>query len=447
VLLVLATHHFADFGGAETYLQTVAGQLQRQGHQVWIHAVEHGRLGDVAREEGLRVAREVDELPPACDALLVQDSAVAYELAGLYPGVPQVFVCHGETFDLNTPPQLPGITAALVVLHDRVGRWACGLADRHEVVRLRQPIDLERFAPRGVIRERPRRLLMLGNYARGYRREMVEAVCGELGIETRVVGAVTQRTERPEVEINDADIVVGKARVILEAMACGRATYVWDHNGGDGWVTPERYPQLEADNFGGQSEAVAIDPERLRRDLLAYRPEMGFANRDLAVANHSHVRHASELAALLTRVADEKKGTEPFLEKKGTDPFLAAGPVEELARMARVQWQSEKRAAGLGREIEALRARLEVVEWDREQLRVRLEAALEREARVEQWAEDVAGRLDYARAIEAEVAALRTTRRFRLAAALARPLDRVRATSRLPSTRDGQRAGRNGGGP
>ena len=415
MLLVLATHHFADFGGAETYLQTVAGQLQRQGHEVWIHAVEHGRLGDVARAEGLRVARDADELPPACDALLVQDSAVAYELAGLYPGVPQVFVCHGETFDLNTPPQLPGITAALVVLHDRVGRWARGLADRHEVVRLRQPIDLERFAPRGVIRERPRRLLMLGNYARGYRREMVEAVCGELGIETRVIGSVTQRTELPEVEINDADIVVGKARVILEAMACGRAAYVWDHNGGDGWVTPERYPQLEADNFGGQSEAVGIDPERLRRDLLAYRPEMGFANRDLAVANHSHVRHASELAELLAHA------------RKGTVPFLAVGPADELARMARVQWQSEKRAAGLGREIEALRARLEVVERDRDELRVRLEGALEREAGVERWAADVAGRLDYARAIEAEVAALRTTRRFRLAAALARPVDRVRA--------------------
>jgi len=414
VQLVLATHHFADFGGAETYLQTVAGQLQRQGHQVWIHAVEHGRLGDVARAEGLRVAREAGELPAGCDALLVQDSAVAYELAGRYPGVPQVFVCHGETFDLNTPPQLPGITAALVVLHDRVGRWARGLADRHEVVRLRQPIDLERFTPRGVIRERPRRLLMLGNYTRGYRREMVEAVCGELGIESRVVGTVTQRTEQPEVEINEADIVVGKARVILEAMACGRAAYVWDHNGGDGWVTAERYDQLEADNFGGQSEAVTIDPERLRRDLLAYRPEMGFANRDLAVANHSHVRHASELAALLDHVAEEGRRS------------ALPGPTEELARMARAQWQSESRAAGLSREVEGLRARLEEAERDREELRGRLDAALEREAGVEQWAQDVAERLAYARAIEAEVAALRATRRFRLAAALARPLDRAR---------------------
>ena len=40
----------------------------------------------------------------------------------------------------------------------------------------------------------------------------------------------------------DADIVVGYGRSVLEAMAMGRAAYVWDHAGGDGWVTPETYP-------------------------------------------------------------------------------------------------------------------------------------------------------------------------------------------------------------
>ena len=83
--------------------------------------------------------------------------------------------------------------------------------------------------------------------------------------------------------MGDADIVIGKARVIVEAMASGRAAYVYDHNGGDGWVTSERYALLEADNFGGQAEAVAADLERLRSDLKAYRPDMGVANRQLAV--------------------------------------------------------------------------------------------------------------------------------------------------------------------
>ena len=69
--------------------------------------------------------------------------------------------------------------------------------------------------------------------------------------------------------MGDADIVIGKARVIVEAMASGRAAYVYDHNGGDGWVTPERYELLEADNFGGQAEPVAADRARLRADLRA----------------------------------------------------------------------------------------------------------------------------------------------------------------------------------
>ena len=32
--------------------------------------------------------------------------------------------------------------------------------------------------------------------------------------------------------------------------------YVWDTRGGDGWVTPETYPALEADGFTG----AATDP-------------------------------------------------------------------------------------------------------------------------------------------------------------------------------------------
>jgi hypothetical protein len=132
--------------------------------------------------------------------------------------------------------------------------------------------------------------------------------------------------------------------VIVEAMACGRAAYVWDANGGDGWVTPERYELLEADNFGGQAEPGAIGSERLRSDLSEYHREMGVANRDLAVRYHSAGRHAEELVSLFERLG-------PCRDR-------SHAPLRELERLARTTRSFETQAFRLVRENDALRARL-----------------------------------------------------------------------------------------
>src|SRR5213082_1157479 len=84
--------------------------------------------------------------------------------------------------------------------------------------------------------------------------------CAHAGIELRHIGQYSTEGQVPaERALDDADIVFGKARVIYEAMACGRAAYVFDHNGGEGWVTRETYGALSADNFGGQAAPSVID--------------------------------------------------------------------------------------------------------------------------------------------------------------------------------------------
>jgi hypothetical protein len=57
------------------------------------------------------------------------------------------------------------------------------------------------------------------------------------------------------------------SRAALDAMACGRAGYVYEVFGGDGWVTPELYPALEADHFAGLATVRVIGPRELARDL------------------------------------------------------------------------------------------------------------------------------------------------------------------------------------
>src|SRR4051812_28835589 len=109
-------------GGSETYAVTVSDHLQRLGHDVWLFGHEHGRSTAAAERLGVRVARVEEDLPAEPDVLLVQDGAVACDLAARHPTVPQVFVAHSDIFDLQLPPQLPGLVAAVVALYDRVER-------------------------------------------------------------------------------------------------------------------------------------------------------------------------------------------------------------------------------------------------------------------------------------------------------------------------------------
>jgi hypothetical protein len=370
VRIVLAQSWLAGYGGSETYLLTVAEQLTRLGHDVTVHGRELGDMAEFMRNRGVSVASEA-ELPPECDAILTQDGVTAYALAARYPDTPNLFVMHSTLFDMGAPPQIDGVASAVVVMSERYEERVQAMVGYPEIVRLRQPVDLRRFSPRGDICQTPKRALLLGNHLFGHRYEMVVDACSALDIERRRTGLHGRPDPQPEESIVEADIVIGAGRCIIEAMSCGRAAFVYDQRGGQGWVTPESYPTLEADGFTGQGTDHFLDGDGLKRALAEYRPEMGLVNRELARTHHGAHLHAQELVALLRQLAPR---SEP-----------AVTPLREMARLVELSWRHEATAAA--RETEA---------W---QLRQR------------------AGEL------ERHLEVLRASRRYRLGSLLAKPLD------------------------
>jgi GT2 family glycosyltransferase len=405
VELVLSTNGLFATGGSETYLVTVAAHLQRLGHGVTVHANE---LAPAMAEEhpGLRFAVGDDGLPGRCDAILVQDAICAYQLAERLPGTPQVFVAHSTVHDVQLPPQLPGVCAAAVALNERVAERLHAQAVPLPVVRLRQPVDLDVFGPRVPPRPRAERVLALGNNLEPERQALLAAACAEAGLELEVRGSVTQAALDPAALMLDADVVVGYGRCVVEAMACGRAAYVWDHLGGDGWVTAASYAALEADGFGGRATGAVLDAAAVAADLRGYDPAMGMVNRELAVRNHGPRQHAQALAGLLRDAAGA--------------PVPAAAPLAELGRATRLAWDAERRVIGLARELERQVADARAALQDaaaQGNLRDAEIARLQAETRT---ARAEAG------AARAAADALRATRRYKLGTALARPLDRAR---------------------
>lgn len=340
--LLLATNHLG-LGGSESYLLTVAEQFDRLGHEATIFAPELGNGVQAAIDRGLTVVGEAD-LPQECDAALVQDAGVALQVADRYPEAAQLFICHSESITLQTPPQLPGVVAKVIAMNDRVAARLRSCAVELEVVRMTQPIDTERFVSRGGLPDTPRRALLLSNNTPvSDHVETLEAACEEAGIELSRLGGLEGQTADTREAVAAADIVVGYGRSILEAMACGKAAYVYDWHGGDGWVTPESYPALESDGFAARNGRSVLPPQALVEDLRRYSPAMGPANHDLVVGNHRANVHAQELVQLFRGLSPGDRSPRSHLE--------------EMARLVRLEWRARTEILALSGEVMRLNER------------------------------------------------------------------------------------------
>jgi hypothetical protein len=344
--LLLATNHLG-LGGSESYLITVAEQLDRLGHEISIYTPEPEGGAEAARERGLAVVGGA-ALADEYDAALVQDAAVCLEVADRRPELSQLFVAHSAMFDLQAPPQLDGVVGAVVALNDRVASRMRSYATGVEVVRMRQPIDTIRFAPRGALPEAPRTALLLSNTPNEDRLEQLESVCAESGLELTMLGGESGRAKDVRPALAEAEIVIGYGRSILEAMAMGRAAYVYDWKGGDGWVTAESYPAIEADGIAGGAGVATVDVAGLAEDLRGYSASMGPLNQDLIVKHHRASTHAQELVALFERLAEP--------------PTRPAAPLQEMARLVRLEWRARLEINGLKHENAHLRELLRASE-------------------------------------------------------------------------------------
>ena len=357
---VLLALNALGIGGTETYVFTVAEHLDRLGHEPVIYSPEPGAGMEVARQRGLTVIT-AEELGADFDVALVQDAAVAYEVAELCPGVPSVFVAHSEIFEPQSPPQLPGTVDLAVALNDRVARRLPAFAADHEVVRMRQPIDTERFLAAGPLPEVPRRALLLRNNIVADRQAMLEEACRAVGLDLIRMGGVGRQIEDPRQALAEADIVIGYGRGILEAMACGRAAFIYDWAGGRGWVTADSYPAAEANGFGGRIDPV-FDTAGLTAALARYDRTMGAVNHDLVMANHRANVHVQELVETFRRLAPP--------------PKRAAAPLADMARLVRLEWRARAELHGL--RVENARLHTELYESNAE-----LEAAREEKGKIE----------------------------------------------------------------
>jgi glycosyltransferase involved in cell wall biosynthesis len=302
---VLMTHLHLDYpGGSETSTYTVVAALIRHGHRVTVLTPIRGLMAEHIVGLGARVVDDIRRMDGQPEVLHCQHNVLALLARGWFNGVPLVYQSHGTQPLPEQPPSVDLNVQRYLAVSDLVKRHLQGRGVAIEAIRvLENPIDLGRFAPRSSIADRPRRALILSARMDPRTRGVIEEACRRLGIEVVVCG-LEGRVFAVEDEIDRADIVFSLGRGALEAMACGRAVYVYDVHGADGWVSPETVDDISSHTFSGKRFHRRPGVEELAEDLARYDPAMGRDNRTIAEGRYDIERYLPRLLELYREAAE-----------------------------------------------------------------------------------------------------------------------------------------------
>ena len=271
--ILVTNYDLNHYAGTETFIYALAVELQRTGHEVTCFSPRLGAVAQRLAAAGIAVTGDLSSAPDDIDVIHAHHRYESLLARARYPARPMIFVCHG-VLPWQEQPISPGLGVTRYVAVSEETRDH--LVRRHrvaegDVVIVRNGLDLDRFQARTPVAARPRQALVLSNYMPAEQRAQVRRVCRGFGITLREAGA-RNALWAVEDEINGADLVFGLGRSALEAMACRRLVVVYDYNGGDGLVTPERFELLRQRNFSGRTHARRFGDAELAAELAGYDP-------------------------------------------------------------------------------------------------------------------------------------------------------------------------------
>lgn len=345
--VLLANVLLEGTSGTEGWTVDVARAARATGLQVAVHAPVLGRTGHALREEGFEVVDDVARLRAAPDVVHANHRAEA--LAGLlcFPAAAGVFACHDAKDWRSEPPTHPRLRRHVAVCVPTLERLrALGL----EPTVVHNAVDLARFRPRGPLPARPRRALLLSNYAdESTHLPAVREACARLGLALDVVGrAAGSEHDRPEELLPGYDLVFAKARSALQALAVGCAVVVCDVAGLGRLVSTAAFDELRARNFGFSTMTRPVEVGLVVEEVGRYDPVDAAAVSARVRAEAGLELAVRRLVDLWREALDEQRSAPPpdlEAERRALGEALARAARGEAAdRRAQQALQARERA-------------------------------------------------------------------------------------------------------
>lgn len=237
-------------GGTETWVITMARELQKQGHEVRVYTKQKGMVSQMLGD------MMTDNIDDGYDLALINHNSCIDVKAKV-----KIFTSHGTIPPLEQPVE--GADEYVAVSEN--------VAEKYKLKHIiKNPIDTELFKPTSDIRDKPEVILNITNE--------------KFNLPYKFLSPTRSEYSTPTL-MNKADIIISLGRGALEAMSCGRNVITWDNRGywgqrGDGYLSD--FSKLKG-NVAGEYRRTNID---IQQEILKYNKEQGKLNREYILKNH-----------------------------------------------------------------------------------------------------------------------------------------------------------------
>ena len=269
--VLLTNYSLVRRGGTELYVRDLALGLLKRGHTPVVYSTELGPVAEEIRHETVPVVDDLSAVSAAPDVIHGHHSRETMTALLRFPGVPAIYVCHDWYSRLDAPPKFPRLLRYVGVDQMTYDKLVYENAVPEERARLLPSfVDLDRFRPRAPLPARPKRALILCNYAEELPHlAAAREACAGVGVTLDAMGALLGKPcEQPEKVLGRYDIVLCKGRTALEAMATGAAVILHVQQSLGPLVTSSELERLLPLNCGIRAMERAPDPEAFARALL-----------------------------------------------------------------------------------------------------------------------------------------------------------------------------------
>jgi hypothetical protein len=273
--ILFTNNTLAERAGTELFVRDLAVAFARLGHHVGAYSQVLGPVADELRAEGVFVSDRLPEFPWEPEVIHGHHHLETMTSLLFFPNTPAIFVSHGWIPWVEIPPLHPRIREYFGV--DRPTLEAAVQQHQIPADRLRilpKFVDLARFEMRAPLPDKPRRALVLSNYAREETHlPFIREACAKTGIELDLAGLGIERVvERPEDILRNYDLVFAKGRSALEGVCVGSAVIVCDAFGVGPMVTTENAMALHTLNGAYETFYEPLSVEGLLREIGKYDP-------------------------------------------------------------------------------------------------------------------------------------------------------------------------------
>lgn len=346
--VLIATISVQSISGTDVYTRDLALGLLRRGWLPIVYATLVGSIGEELRRATIPVVDDLAAIATPPD--LIHGHQILETTAALlrFPKTPALFVCHGGLAWNAIPPATPRIGAYVAVDRNCRDRMAFEHGIPAERIRiLTNAVDLQRFPRRAPLPTKPKRALVFSNSAaENTWVPPIREACEKRGIALDLAGASAGRPVAPEELLRAYDVVFGKARCALEALATGNAVIACDYDGLGGLITSQSVDTMRALNFGARTlQQQPITTETIGAELDRYdAQDAGLvtdrirASADLELLLDQYIALYEEL--LVTPVVDDTEQLALTLARVAKPIYQAAIPrpsrVKSILRNSRL---------------------------------------------------------------------------------------------------------------